>query len=310
MSPSDMKKLFPGYYPMGKAEIDQYWNNATFVVDSVFLLDIFRLNDKDAQTLLDILKEESIKDRLWIPYDVAWVYHNCLNEEILQQITNIQNILCQLTSCKESIIGKKRYPYLNTQIIRNLQILIDVIAREFEEQVESLSQSLKNNIRKQQVSDLFTDHIGEPYDDALLQEIYKQAQERYSKSTPPGFCTDSHPDKRVMFHDLVIWCQMQKYAKDNHRDIIFANGKIREDWFYKVNDKVISPRQELINEFANNTKQRFYCLSSSEFIKKCCDRFKIIIPNLSNLLDQLSENIGYMTSNFNSITDSSTNSIN
>lgn len=63
MSPSDMKKLFPGYYPMGKAEIDQYWNNATFVVDSVFLLDIFRLNDKDAQTLLDILKEESIKGK-------------------------------------------------------------------------------------------------------------------------------------------------------------------------------------------------------------------------------------------------------
>lgn len=305
-----MKKLFPGYYPMTEEEIDKHWKNATFVIDSVFLLDIFRLNEKDAQTLLTILNEEPIKKRLWIPYDVAWIYHHCLNEEILQQITNIQNTLCQLTNCKENIIGKKRYPYLEKDITEELQKLIVTITQKLENQTDNLSQTLKTDTRKQKVNDLFSEHIGESYEDAELEEIYIQAQKRYSTNTPPGFCTGNHPDKRVMYHDLIIWNQIQKYAKDKQKDIIFANGKTREDWFYIVKDKVISPRQELIDEFSNNTQQKFYCLSSSEFIRKCCKRFHIVHPCLSILLDQLSEDIGYTTSNFNSITDSSINSTN
>lgn len=305
-----MKKHFPGYYPMTKKEIDEHWNKASFIIDSVFLLDIFRLNNEDAQTLLTILNETPIKEKLWIPYDVAWIYHHSLNGEVLQQITNIQNTLCQLTNCKENIIGKKRYPYLEINITEKLQELIETITQKLNSQINSLSQVLKNDIRKLQINDLFTGHIGEPYQDAELEEIYTQAQNRYSTSTPPGFCTGTHPNKRIMYHDMVIWNQIQKYATDNEKDIIFANGKTREDWFYKVNDKVISPRQELIDEFFNKTKQRFYCLSSSDFIKQCCEKFKIVHPGLSNLLDQLSEDIGYTTSNYNSVTDSSINSTN
>ena len=40
---------------------------------------------------------------------------------------------------------------------------------------------------------------------------------------------------------------MQKFASDCHTDVIFATGKTRDDWFYRVYGKIISPRQELIN---------------------------------------------------------------
>lgn len=66
-----MKKHFPGYYPLNQTDIYQHLENIVFVIDTVFLLDIFRLNDKDVNTLFTILNEPPIKDKLWIPYDVA-----------------------------------------------------------------------------------------------------------------------------------------------------------------------------------------------------------------------------------------------
>lgn len=49
-----MKKHFPGYYPLNQTDIYQHLENTVFVIDTVFLLDIFRLNDKDVNTLFTI----------------------------------------------------------------------------------------------------------------------------------------------------------------------------------------------------------------------------------------------------------------
>ena len=90
---------------------------------------------------------------------------------------------------------------------------------------------------------------------------------------------------------MVIWEQIKEYANKKNKDIILVTGKIQDDWFYIVNDKVISPRQELINEFTQKTnKKKFYCLSSDEFIRKSCAEFHIIHPNLNQLINHLSEN--------------------
>lgn len=305
-----MKKIFPGYYPMTQVETKSFLENAVFVIDTCFLLDIFRLEENDANSLLSILKDDAIKRRLWLPYDIAWLYHQSINNEIIQQITNIQSTLHHLTSCKESISSKRRYPYLNTGMTQQLNTLIEQIHQTLDTQIDTLSGTLQSDNRKETINELFENQIGEPYSDAQLNEIYVQAQERYSNSIPPGYCTEQNPNKRIMFHDMIIWEQMQKFASDCHMDVIFATGKTRDDWFYRVYGKIISPRQELINEFYQKTNQRFYCLNSATFIKDCCQTFSIIQPELSHLQEQLSEEIGYTTSNANTITDPLTNSTN
>ena len=303
-----MKKIFPGYYPMTQVEATSFFENAVFVIDTCFLLDIFRLEENDANCLLTILK--SIKSHLWLPYDIAWLYHQSINNEIIQQITNIQSTLHHLTSCKESILGKRRYPYLDTEMTQQLNALIEQIHQTLDDQISTLSQTLQSDNRKETINELFDNRIGDSYSDAELNEIYLQAQTRYSNSIPPGYCTEQNPNKRIMFHDMIIWGQMQRFALEHQKDVIFATGKTRDDWFYSVYGKIISPRQELINEFYQKTKQRFYCLNSATFIKECCQTFNIVQPQLSHLLDQLSEEIGYTTSSANTITDPMTNSTN
>lgn len=77
---------------------------------------------------------------------------------------------------------------------------------------------------------------------------------------------------------MIIWEQIKEHAKEKNKDIILVTGKIQDDWFYIVNDKVISPRQELINEFTQKTSEKkFYCLSSDEFIRKVVQSFILFI---------------------------------
>lgn len=140
---------------------------------------------------------------------------------------------------------------------QQLNRLIEQIHQTLDNQINALSHTLKSDNRKETINELFDNRIGDPYSDAELNEIYLQAQARYLNNIPPGYCTEQNSNKRIMFHDMIIWEQMQKYASDNHMNLIFATGKARDDWFYKVYGKIISPRQELINEFYQKLNKDF-----------------------------------------------------
>lgn len=297
-----MRTEFPGFYPLTDSEKDSFWENAIIVLDTTFLLDLFRLKDESSDIVFSVLEEENIKKKLWIPYDIAWLYHQSVNNEILIQIENIQTALRNLTSCKEAIIGKKCFPYFDNSIIERLNNLSNIISRESAEQIKKLSDALSTDEKKEKINELFKEteskkKIGESYGEAELNEIYLLSQRRYSSMIPPGYSAGAHSQQRIMYHDMIVWKQLQKRAKDVHKDIIMIMGHNRKDWFYIVNGKVISPRHEIINEFAKETGQKFYCLTSYDFIEKCSSRYNIEITN--ELLNELAAN-AETSSSFNS----------
>ncbi len=304
-----MKKHFPGYYPMNEDEISDMWDSAQLVIDDSFLLDIIKLDFSLANELLSILNDKSIKNRLWIPYDVAWLYHAKVNHEIMNQINNIESTMSYLTKCKEEILFNKRFPYVSDDIKRDLNYLSISMEQECKSQIDELSNSLKSSPIKEKIDNLFNDKIGDEYDTSSLNEIYKQSNIRYANSIPPGYLCIESTDFRMKYHDMVIWEEMQKHAINNEKDIIFATSNVRDDWFYIINSKIISPRQEIINEFKNKTGKRFHCLSSYDFLYECCNRFNICSPNLLNIINCFSR-FTNDDSNYNIISNNSENIIN
>ena len=87
-----MKTFFPGYYPLEGQESNELWNDGFIVLDSSFLLGLFSLKTEDRNSIMNILEKESIKKKLWIPYDVAWAYHKFQNNVILGQIGSIKRL--------------------------------------------------------------------------------------------------------------------------------------------------------------------------------------------------------------------------
>lgn len=294
-----MQKYFPGFYPLEDIT-KEMMDKATIVLDTDVLLDLFRLYPEDAECFVRLLN--SVKDKLWMPYDIAWLYYKKVDEEIQRQIDHINSVLSHLSSCEEVVKAYKSYPYLKRKLIDDLQFVMNRVAETCQEETDSLSRSLKSSGIKKSLWELFEGKIGVPYSKGELEIIYQIGEERYKNSEPLGYESENTTEKRIRCHDLIIWEQMLAYAQNGEnkcKGILFVTGKAKPDWYYVVNGKIISTRHELINEFmqkVNNTRSTskfFYCMNSKQLVEKIGSEYHVVHPRLVHLKEILQEEIVY-----------------
>lgn len=288
-----MKDNFPGYYPLTEDQMKVFLSSAIIVFDVSALLDLFRIEESHANNVLELLQNDKIKNRLWIPYDVAYLYHQQMNAEIICQMNNINSALSHLKLCKDIVNDTKRYPYLSTDMKIKLEQIVAAVDDFCKSQKDALVNQLKTSSIKSNLGTLFDDKMGKGYTDSELENIYKEANTRFTKLIPPGYLVADLSDNRKKYHDLIIWKQILAYAKDKHKDIVLVTGKIKEDWYYVVRDEEVVPRQELVNEFMGITGKRYYSFSLYRFIEKCHTVLNINIPECATLIDALKEKVQY-----------------
>ncbi len=288
-----MKDCFPGYYPLAESELVTLFKNAKIVFDANALLDLYKLPDAQANEVVKILRNDNLKDRLWMPFDVAWLYHQEVNDVIISEVGNVGSLRNHLVRSKELVAKAKGYPYLDDDKINELNALIGEINDFCNLQEKSLLEKLTNCEIKSNLADLFSEKLGEAYDSAQLSNIYEEGQKRYSNLIPPGYFGKEDSDKRKNFHDLIVWKQLLAYGKEHSTDIIFITGQLRPDWYYVINDEALSPRHELINEFMKQTNKRYYSLGLSQFVEKCHDVYNLTIDGYNMLLSSLKDTNQY-----------------
>ena len=67
-----MKDVFAGYYLPSEDDYKRLWQEGLIVLDTNVLLDSYRLPASAREDLLSVL--DLVKERLWIPYQVALEY--------------------------------------------------------------------------------------------------------------------------------------------------------------------------------------------------------------------------------------------
>ena len=112
------------------------WENAIFVFDTNVLLNLYRYSAKTRNSLLDAF--ESFKDRIWIPYQVAYEYMNKRCEVIYETVQRYEQFkkeidaftskaieTLRLTQSDEEVSELKRYlfKWLDSNKDRNLLVL-------------------------------------------------------------------------------------------------------------------------------------------------------------------------------------------
>ena len=175
-----MKDSFPGYYPLSNDQMKAFLSDAIIVFDVNALLDLFRIEENQAKTVLKVLKDDKISKRLWIPYDVAWLYHKQMNTEIMNQINNVNSALSYLKSCKDIISNSKSYPFLPTDKKTRLEALVLELNEFCSSQKEVLINQLKTSTVKADLGMLFHDKIGISYTEAELENIYSLIPQHYN----------------------------------------------------------------------------------------------------------------------------------
>lgn len=263
-----MKNAIKEFLEPTNDEKQGLWEKCVFVFDTNVLLNLYRYSAKTRTSLLAAF--ESFKDRIWIPYQVAFEFMRKRCEVIYETVhrydqfskqidafTSKATETLRLTPKDEEINDLKRYLYkwLDSNKERNLL-------------VENASDDEILN----RILSIFDGRIGDKVDDEELSRIKKEGKERFEKSIPPGYKDDkkknNETDDNNAYGDLIIWKQIIKFAQENNVGIVFVTHDQKEDWWNIVKGKTIGPRIELRREFLEETKQFFHMYSMNSFISE------------------------------------------
>lgn len=261
-----MRNAIKEYLEPASKEKQDLWASAVFVFDTNVLLNLYRYSAKTRNSLLAAF--ESFKDRVWIPYQVAFEYMRKRCEVIYETVqrydqfkketevfTNKAVETLRLTSNDDEVSELKRYLYkwLDSNKDRNLLVLNA-------EEDEILEKILT----------IFDGRVGPQISEAEMTAIKEEGKERYEKSIPPGYKDKQkqkgHEDDNNAFGDLIIWKQIIGYAKEKGVGIVYVTHDQKEDWWNIVKGKTIGPRIELRKEFQTETQQDFHMYSMNSFI--------------------------------------------
>lgn len=266
-----MKNKFCGYYDLTPSEFKELWGTCIFVCDTNVLLDLYRYSPETTQTLLQVLS--SIKERLWIPYQVAYEYHCKLFDVLKGQVKMCSDVMSELQSIQSKVLQKcketRNHPYVGNEMFDKLSNFCQLFCEELEKEKGNVESLIYDNPTKEQLAELFNNKVGDKLPDNVLQDVYKEGERRYSAHIPPGYMDDKKRDGK--YGDLVIWKEIILNSKNNEKDVIFITADIKEDWYNRYNGKTLGPRAELISEFKSETGHRFYAYPTSVFLEKAKD---------------------------------------
>ncbi len=270
-----MKNKLKEYIPLSEGQRKEIWENGIFVLDANVLLNMCRYSKKSCDELIGIIEKH--KDNLWLPYQVGMEFFNN-RLGVIEGIKNGFNQLLTNIAKMDDVLEKElKLNDFRSDTAHNLDQLREDIKNfrtSEEKKIRKWQKEFEENDKEailNKILSLYEGKVGDDYEPAKLDELYKEGERRFKESIPPGYLDWKDKIKdgtRRACGDLIWWNQAIDYAKKNKRDLIIVTDDKKDDWWYKVSGKTISPRVELIREFDQETNgQSFLMYKTHQFME-------------------------------------------
>lgn len=261
-----MKNAIKEFIEPTSKEKQQLWEKAVFVFDTNVLLNLYRYSAKTRNSLLAAF--ESFKERVWIPYQVAYEYMRKRCEVIYETVQRYDQFKKEIDIFTGKAIDTLRLTSGDEEVSELTRYLIKWLDSNKDRNLLVLSAEKDEILDK--ILTIFDGRVGNNIDAAELETIKEEGKERYEKLIPPGYKDDKkkkgQEDDNNAYGDLIIWKQIIKHAKENGTGVVYVTHDQKEDWWNIVKGKTIGPRVELRKEFIKETGQEFHMYSMNSFI--------------------------------------------
>lgn len=278
-----MKNHFPLFYTDTKKTKIEAVKTGMIFLDTNVLLHFFRLGESFSQTFFQML--EKVKDRVFIPYQVAKEYHPKYVELCVKLRKKYENAITDLTKLTDPF---KQLEKLNSDYVRfidkefkksvkdEFDLQVSKIRDKYVSSISFLKEELETGILFRKVGDFFSDKVLESLSDKEIEETHKNGKERYDKEIPPGYMDEKKGDN--IYGDLIIWEEIIKCvaSRPDVKYAIFVSDDVKEDWILKISGEQHGPRQELINEFNDRAHSRFFKMTVDTFIDAIQTAYKVV----------------------------------
>ncbi len=271
-----MKNVFKEYYPLSEQEINELWESALFVFDANVLLNFYRYSDSTVDEFIKVLN--SIRSRIWLPYQVGKEVHRNRLNVISEQIEVHKDSIKSMESIHQSFSNKNRNPFLSSPLIQDFDKTISLIKNELLEKQKKYENRILNDDIIERIANLFEEGVGEEYSIEKMEEIKKQGVIRYSASIPPGYKDKSKKENpEDPYGDLIIWFQIIDKAKKDNKAVIFITDDEKEDWWSEKSGKALGPRVELRKEFGIKVNSLFSMYKPFRFLELAKKKLTITV---------------------------------
>lgn len=278
-----MKTHFKEQYALLEEEIKAVWDDCYVVLDTNILLNFYRCSKDTSDDIFNIL--EAIKDKLWIPYQVAWEYFNNRRNVFQENWNAAITIKESFKTCIDGFYQVEkvknllaRNPFINTdelkEVINQCIEEVNKVLSKYEQEVTDFT--FQDKILER-ITDLLEGKVGDDLPEQDLLNIYKEGKKRYELKFPPGYKDDTKDKQsrgeRHVYGDLINWKMIINKAKNDDKNIVFVSGDQKEDWWDVWNGEKIRPRTELIKEFHDETGKDIVIYNQYSFMQYAKDNF-------------------------------------
>lgn len=271
-----ISELFKGYTLYTEKEYKDIWANATIVIDTNILLNLYRYSKESRKAIIDLLK--TLKTRLWIPYQVAKEYFSNRDKVIKDSVKELESLRNQMTKSFGEIDRALKSKEKNYVEIANLEYMFSEFKEKIEKEFEKINASaIENDSTKEalkiegEILSLIDNHIGKELPKKEYEKYIDEGLRRIKEQLPPGY-KDSDKEERyngkTINGDYIVFRSFMNYAKENNKNIIFITADTKDDWFKEIDGEKIGGRQELLHEFYQETKKMLLIYSFEGFANK------------------------------------------
>ena len=307
-----MNDVFKSHNNITEEDFTKLWEKGLFVFDTNVLLDLYRLPESAKKDLLNILNDNKINNRVWLPFQVVLEFtHNKL-EAISDQKNKFNTVRTIINDSidETKIVYDNLFEKLNKLQLKKRHSAINpdeyIDDNLFKESLNKLNKFLKeldkldakqpdvNNkdSLKDEISKIFKNKIGASFTKDELETIFTEGILRYKDNIPPGYKDRDKEgfylfeDKKIIrkFGDLLVWKEIiNKAEKENLEFIILVTGDSKEDWWQEKRGKKLGPRYELLNEiyFKAPNLKIFHMYDTSGFMQYAKQYLKINVKDQS-----------------------------
>lgn len=284
-----MKINFSGYYPPSTEQYERLWKEALIVLDTNVLLNLYRLPTTARDELIGVL--ELLKERLWIPHQVALEFQRRRLTVIASERKATEDALTATSELVDDIKSKVEGLQIDK---RGLGIESQPLLAELEKANNQLLEAIKtahnsqldisaSDPVRQRLDELLDNRVGAgPTTQEDLDKLVLGGEDRFKEKIPPGFADadkEKNPNEATFifdhikyqrkFGDLILWQQLIQHVKNtNVKTVLLITADRKEDWWWREQGKTIGPHTELIREIQREGGvSLFWMYSSVQFVE-------------------------------------------
>jgi hypothetical protein len=295
-----MRDLFPEFYERDDEAWQELWNAATFVLDANVLLRLSVLPPKSQDELFTVL--EGLRDRLWVPYQVALEYQRNRRGKLTNTIAEFKGHCTAMAKGLEDATNALKWLELDKWALHDESAALEGQMAALKESIATLTGQLEarfdsfgnDAIIRQRLDRLVEGRIGSPPATADDMKVLTQdGDARFSAEIAPGYHDaekqkSSEPTFRhrgltyeKKFGDLILWRQLLAYVqKFAHSHVIFVTEDRKPDWWEKDGRDIVGPHPDLVHEMKTvGGVQDFHMYTLTQFLTRAKEQLNATVSD-------------------------------